>query len=227
MLEITHTARQTSRGGRRFVQAVLAIRGLTGRGTNATTHHHVLTEVVAPVQTELKAFDHIGPQGRANGGADNGLDRHTCGFALQDGSGEAYNEEAFQYFLEIERKRAEISNRPFLLMLIDVNRHHGINPEIDVVTAGKLFSILSQCLRETDFIGWYRDGRIAGAVLTQHGEPDRDDLSDVVRRRVCEALEKHFPPDRPRGLQVRVYHLSPHTTLRSESWHTYSDGRNI
>jgi|SRR5438094_889185 len=180
-------------------------------------HHHVLNEVVAPVQTELKAFEYISPQGRANPDGESGVDRYSCGFALQDGSGEAYNEEAFQYFLEIERKRSEISNRPFLLMLIEFNRHAaGVNPEIDVVTAGTLFSILRRCLRETDFIGWYREGRVAGAVLTQHGQPDRDDRFEVVRGRVGEALEKHFSPDRPRRLQVRVYQLSPHATLRSE-----------
>ena len=180
-------------------------------------HHHVLNDVVATVQTELKAFDHIGPHGRANSGVDNGVDRYSCGFALQDGSGEAYNEEAFQYFLEVERKRSEISHRPFLLMLIEFSRHPaGINPEIDVVTTGTLFSMLRRCLRETDFVGWYRERRVAGAVLTQHGEPDRDDLSEVVRGRVGEALEKHFSPDRPRRLQVRVYQLSPHATLRSE-----------
>jgi hypothetical protein len=166
--------------------------------------HQVLNEVVAKVQSEPKALE-------------DGVDRYSCGFALQEGSGGAYNEEAFQYFLEIERKRSEISNRPFLLMLIEFNKHSpGINPEIDDVTAGKLFSILRQCLRETDFIGWYRDRRVAGAVLTQNGEPDRDDLSEVVRWRVGEALERHFPPDRPRGLQVRVYQLSPHAKLRSE-----------
>src|SRR2546426_11392606 len=163
-------------------------------------HHHVLTEVVAAVQTEPKAFDHIGPQGRANSGGENGVDRYSCGFALQDGSSEAYNEEAFQYFLEVERKRSEISRRPFLLMLIEFNRHPaGINPEIDAVTAGKLFSILRMCLRETDFVGWYRERRVAGAVLTQHGEPDRDDLSDVVRRRGGDAPAKHFPPHGPGG----------------------------
>jgi len=179
--------------------------------------HHVLNEVVVTVQTELKAGDHVDPRGRANPGGDKGVDRYSCGFALQEGSGEAYNEEAFQYFLEIERKRSEISNRPFLLMLVGFNKHPaGIRPEIDGVAAGKLFAILRQCLRETDFIGWYRDGRVAGAVLTQHGEPDRADLSEVVRWRVGEALEKHFPPDRPRGLQVRVYQLSPHAKLRSE-----------
>src|SRR5713226_6611484 len=118
-------------------------------------HHHVLNEVVTTVQTELTGLDRIAPQGRANSDGENGVDLYSCGFALQDGSGEAYNEEAFQYFLEIERKRSEISNRPFLLMLIEFNRHPaGINPEIDLVTSGTLFSILGRCLRETDFIGW-------------------------------------------------------------------------
>lgn len=166
--------------------------------------HQVLNDVVATAHTEPKALEE-------------GVDRYSCGFALQEGLGGAYNEEAFQYFLEIERKRSEISNRPFLLMLIEFSKHPaGINPEIDVVTAGKLFSILRQCLRETDFTGWYRDRRVAGAVLTQNGALDRDDLSEVVRWRVVEALERHFPPDRPRGLQVRVYQLSPHAKLRSE-----------
>jgi hypothetical protein len=154
-------------------------------------------------------MEHIRPQGRPYQAGDNGLDR-SCGFALPDGSSDAYNEEAFQYFLEIERKRSEMSNRPFLLMLIEFSRQPvGITPDIDTGTARKLFEVLRSCLRETDFIGWYRDGRVAGAVLTQHSEPNRDDLSSVVRQRVGEALAKLFPPDQPRRFQVRVYELSP------------------
>jgi hypothetical protein len=174
------------------------------RGKMPLHNHHEFNELDAP-------------DGQAHSGGEKGLDRDSCGFALQDGTGDAYNEEAFHYFLEIERKRSELSNRPFLLMLIEFNRHHpGVNPEIDGATAARLFPILSQCVRETDFIGWYREGRVVGAVLTQHGEPDRDDLSEVVRQRVADALDKHFPPDRPRSLQVRVYQLSPNTKLRSE-----------
>jgi hypothetical protein len=164
-----------------------------------------------------KTLDQIGPHGRANSASDNGTERDTCGFALPHETGEAYNEEAFQYFLEIERKRSELSNRPFLLMLIEFTKQSvGSTTEIDAVSAGKLFSLLSACLRETDFVGWYREGRIAGAVLTQHGEPERDDLSEIVRRRVDEALTRQFPPDRMRRLQVRVYQLSPHSTLRRD-----------
>ena len=201
---------------RQLVQAGIAIRRVRRRRADAPPHD-VLNEVVTHRQTELKALDQSGRDSRADSSVEHELDRSSHGFALRDGSAEAYNEEAFQYFLEIERKRSEISNRPFLLMLIESNRHPaGVYPEIDAVTAGKLFSILRRCVRETDFIGWYREGRVAGAVLTQDGEPDRDDLSEVVRSRVREALDKHFPPHRPRGFQVRVYQLTPHNTLRSE-----------
>ena len=154
-------------------------------------------------------MDHIRPQGRAHSAAESGLDR-ACGFALPDGSSEAYNEEAFQYFLELERRRAEISHRPFLLMLVEFGKHPaGLTPDIDLVTARKLFAVLRACLRETDFIGWYRDGRVAGAVLTQHSEPNREDLSGTVRQRVSDALDKLYPPGRPGNFQVRVYELSP------------------
>jgi hypothetical protein len=138
-------------------------------------------------------------------------DRESGGFALQHGSGQAYNEEAFQYFLEIERKRSENSNRPFLLMLVDFNKH----PRIHGATADTLFSVLSLCLRETDFIGWYREGRVAGAVLTQHGEADWEHLSEVVRGRIEEALRRHLPSELARHVQARVYQIPPH--VKSEN----------
>jgi len=181
---------------RPFIQAAIAIRDV------ATVH---------------KTLDQIGPDDRAKTASDNGAEPDRCGFALEHETGDAYNEEAFHYFLEIERRRSELSNRPFLLMLIEFTKQSvGSTTEIDAASTGRLFSVLSQCLRDTDFVGWYREGRIAGAVLTQHGEPERDDLSEVVRRRVDQALTRQFPPDRMRRLQVRVYQLSPHSTLQRD-----------
>jgi hypothetical protein len=160
-------------------------------------HYHLLNDVTTPVQTGPRA-----------------MDCHFGRFALQDGSTQAYSEEAFQYFLEIERKRSERSNRPFLLMLIDFQRNRGSAPPLDAVTESSLFSGLSLCLRETDFMGWYREGRLAGAVLTQHSQPDGNDLSEVVRQRIGDELEKHFAFDLARSLQVRVYQLSPNIKVR-------------
>jgi hypothetical protein len=135
-------------------------------------------------------------------------------FALEEGLAEAYDEEAFLYFLEIERKRSEASNRPFLLMLVDFKRFSGLDASIDPVAARQLFSALTLCLRETDFVGWYREGRVVGAVLTQHGEPEGDEISEVVRRRVGTRLERQLPADLFGNLQLRVYQLSPNANSR-------------
>ena len=35
----------------------------------------------------------------------------------------AYNEDAFRYFLDMERRRAELSGRPLLLLLVDFKKH--------------------------------------------------------------------------------------------------------
>ncbi len=169
-------------------------------------YRHLPNEVPRAADGESNGSDRLPLQPGASAPATEASDRELGGFALRDGLGHAYNEEAFQYFLEIERKRSELSNRPFLLMLVDFKKH----PRIDSVMADKLFSVLSLCLRETDFLGWYREGRVAGAVLTQHGEPGRDDLSDDVHQRIEEALREGLPPDLAQHLQARVYQIPSH-----------------
>jgi hypothetical protein len=167
----------------------------------------LLNQVVGAAGAESPASDQFAAQSGGNALVGEGSDHESGGFALQDGPADAYNEEAFQYFLEIERKRSELSNRPFLLMLVDFNKH----PRIDAVTGEKLFSVLSLSLRETDFIGWYREGRVAGAVLTQHGEADGDHLSELVRARIEGALRQLLPPALASQLQARIYQIPPHS----------------
>jgi hypothetical protein len=133
-------------------------------------------------------------------------DRSPCGVALEGRLGRAYNEEAFRYFLEIERKRAVRLGRPCLLLVVGLKGPR-TNARISPVLAVKLFSSLWLCLRETDVIGWYREDRVAGAVLTQLavGPPQLD----VIRQRVTEALAEGLPSDWARRFQVHVYHLKP------------------
>jgi hypothetical protein len=166
-------------------------------------YRHASNEVPGAGDRKSNASDHVSPQSAPNAQVPEGSDRELGRFTLRDGFGDVYNEEAFHYFLEIERKRSELSNRRFLLMLIDIKKH----PRIDAVTADKLFSVLSTCVRETDFIGWYREGRVAGAVLTQHKETGRDDRSDEVHQRIGEALRQGLPRELARQLQARVYQI--------------------
>jgi hypothetical protein len=158
--------------------------------------------------TDLAARQHAAPPPDERSDVEDGFDDDLGGFALRAESAQAYNEEAFHYFLDIERKRAQTANRSFLLMLIDVEQRGGMNRPLDEATAGKLFQVMTRCLRETDFIGWYREGRTIGAVLTQHADANGHDSSTAARERVGRAFESELPSEEGRQLQVRIYHVA-------------------
>lgn len=133
--------------------------------------------------------------------------RSAHNVALPEGCGPVYNEEAFRYFLQVERKRATRSNSCFLLLLVDLKKDAQLNPGFDAPTSVKLFASMLPCLRETDFIGWYRQGRVASAVLTQVGETPGVEVSNLVACRLREALGQSLPSSVPERLQVRVYQV--------------------
>jgi hypothetical protein len=158
------------------------------------------------------AFDPIAGQTAVSGDdrqADprRATDACACGLASDGAPGDAYNEEAFRYFLDVERRRAELSNRPFVLLLVDMKTPSPASREIEASSAQKLLSALSVCVRETDFIGWYRDRAVAGAVLTQHADTAGADLQEAVHRRITRVLGEHLPPDLASMVRVRVYQL--------------------
>jgi hypothetical protein len=133
------------------------------------------------------------------------LDHPSFGLVADDRSGQVYNQEAFRYFLDIERKRSESSERPFLLLLIDLKKQAAADAHLDAEVAAKLFAALAPALRETDFVGWYHEGRVAGAVLTQHAGPGVTDVPEVISQRIAKALGQHLPSAVARRLQVRVF----------------------
>lgn len=145
------------------------------------------------------------PRGGAVSDMGGESDRCSCGVALESRLGQAYNEEAFRYFLAIERKRSERSGHPLLLLLVDLKEQPGVNVRIDPIVAPKLFSGLRLCLRETDIIGWYREERVAGAALTEVGDGPQTDVSRLVGQRVRGVLRECLPAEVARRLRVRVY----------------------
>jgi hypothetical protein len=123
--------------------------------------------------------------------------------------GQAYNEEAFRYFLAVERKRAERSRRSFLLLLVSVKKRSGVSGPIRPVVATSIFAGLWLGVREVDFIGWFREGRVAGAVLTQGADPLAPDVVRRISQRLAETLRERVPADVARRLHVRVLQLRP------------------
>jgi hypothetical protein len=119
---------------------------------------------------------------------------------------QVYNEEAFRYFLDIERRRAEVSNRPFLLLLLDLKKASA-SEDIDRRSADQLFGALGTAVRETDFLGWYRAFSVIGAVLTQHSDSAGPALQETVRDRIVDLVRATLPSEIAARVQLRLYRL--------------------
>lgn len=132
------------------------------------------------------------------------FDRCSCAVAVHDRRGQAYNEEAFQYLLAIERDRGRRARRPFLLCQVEVEGPAGTAARIDPVVATRLFTALWRCLRETDVVGWYRDGQVIGAVLTELGGDPGSEVLRLVAHRVEAAVRERLPVDIGRRVRLRL-----------------------
>jgi len=124
-----------------------------------------------------------------------------------EGAYEAYNEEAFRHFLSIERKRAQRSGRSMLLLLVEFKSNREHDARMDPAVADKLFAALTGCVREVDFIGWYRTDRIAGAVLTQGADAPAPSATQQIGERVAQVLTDRLPSRVRDRVQVRILQL--------------------
>jgi len=135
------------------------------------------------------------------------------GLVSEGTGGQVYNEAAFRYFLSLERKRSERSGGAFLLLLVDLESSSGQSVDFEPELASGVFSLVTPCLRETDFVGWYHAGGEAAAVLTQLADAGPD-AADQVTGRIRASLRKGLPGIVSDRLQVRVYQL-PSRSARS------------
>jgi hypothetical protein len=127
--------------------------------------------------------------------------------ASEERQGQAYSEEVFRYLLEIEVKRCARSNRRCLLLLIALPLAAIGRIRTDSELASHLFDRLAVSLRESDLLGWYRDGHIVGAVLTRPSATPFSEASAVLRRRVADLLCHVLPERTARSARVHVWEL--------------------
>jgi len=91
---------------------------------------------------------------------------------------EVLNEDAFQRMIAVERKRTERSRIPFLLMLLDVGSYEV--SEKNGKTLGSVVPALLSSTRETDAIGWYKDGVVVGVVFTGLAADDKTSAKNSI-----------------------------------------------
>ena len=74
-------------------------------------------------------------------------------------------EEYFHRTVCLERKRAERSGKPFLLMLLDIGNAFPIEKSGKVVQS--VLSALALSTRDTDVAGWYKQDTVVGIMFTE------------------------------------------------------------
>jgi lipopolysaccharide/colanic/teichoic acid biosynthesis glycosyltransferase len=126
---------------------------------------------------------------------------------------EVLAENIFHSMLTLERRRAERSRKPFVLMLLDANLENGTAEEIfrqavDIVVASK---------RETDLVGWYKQGAILGIIFTEVSLEGEVPITEMLRTKIETAFVRHLGQDRADKIAISL-HIFP------ESWDKSSAG---
>jgi hypothetical protein len=120
---------------------------------------------------------------------------------------EILGENVFHSMLTLERRRADRSDKPFVLMLIDANLENGAAEEIlmDAV------QIVAVSKRETDLAGWYKQRAILGIIFTEVSMEGEVPITEILRSKIENSFAKHLGRDRATKIAISV-HLFP------ESW---------
>jgi lipopolysaccharide/colanic/teichoic acid biosynthesis glycosyltransferase len=118
-------------------------------------------------------------------------------------------EETFHAMLTHERRRAERSRKPFVLMLVESLAAH-TNGNGDAF-AERLSAVLASATRETDLIGWYEHGRTLAVIFTEINLEEKTPITELLRSKIVMALRNDLGLRITSKLAVTV-HVFP------ESW---------
>jgi len=89
-----------------------------------------------------------------------------------------YLEEYFENLLSLERKRTERSKKPFLLMLVNIEKLININGNNEI--ANRIAYMLFSITREIDIKGWAKYNSVIGVIFTEINGTDKNSLKHKV-----------------------------------------------
>lgn len=113
-----------------------------------------------------------------------------------------YSEMVYRDLLHRESKRSERSGRLCRILLVYRANPQGLVVPFGSELSDKTMSVLFSSFRDTDYIGWYRQGRILGVLLTALRPDSAGAGCDNLRIRLVDGLRCALMDDH--SLQIRV-----------------------
>jgi exopolysaccharide biosynthesis polyprenyl glycosylphosphotransferase len=124
-------------------------------------------------------------------------------------------EEHFQRMICLERKRAERSGKPFLLMLLDTGK--ALSGERKLLE--NMLSALSLSTRDTDVTGWYQQNTVVGIMFTEIAVDMKKSILATMLLRVSGALRDCLTLEQFSQISIS-FHLFP------EDWDEHQTPRH-
>lgn len=141
------------------------------------------------------------------------LPKSTFAVSTTPGRQEAVLEEdIFHTMLTLERRRAERSRKPFVLMLLDASKQNGSSGRL-LQRALKATAIST---RETDLVGWYSKGAILGIIFTEIRDDAKDPVAETLRTKISSALRESVGAEQAEKIVISV-HAFPENRNRDHS----------
>lgn len=110
--------------------------------------------------------------------------------------------------LTLERRRAERSRKPFVLMVVDAR---GVgNTDYPSGVLERLPSILFHAARETDLVGWYEANAVLAILFTEVNLGGATPIAEILHRKIATALRAQMDPRTASKLRITA-HLFPET----------------
>lgn len=111
------------------------------------------------------------------------------------------DEDHFNEMFDLERKRTRRSQKPFILILINIAC---LVKTYSTDVLNKLEKALAFPIRETDFRGWYMQGSVIGIVFTELNSVGRQTRESLFGK-ILSALTSRMEPDVLRKVYVTFY----------------------
>lgn len=130
------------------------------------------------------------------------------------GSSNPASEETFLQMLCLERKRAERSRKPFLLLLLDMSKLLQGSQKTESVR--EVVAALSGAMRETDLLGWYKDASVLSVLYSEISD-NKLEARDAILTKVIAALRSRLEAKKFKGIHL-TYEVFPEDWDKENRW---------
>lgn len=115
-----------------------------------------------------------------------------------------FREEIFRNLLVLERRRAQRSRKPFVLMLLQTANEKGSMENL----RNEVLDCLGCSVRETDLIGWYTENSICGIIFTEVSLSGEVPITETLKAKIFASLEMYLGKDKISDIAISA-HLFP------------------